>query len=468
MKADGTAARQVTCGDAGARQPVYQSTVYTITPTNVEPWVQVAFVGENPGERNEAGVAPEHEPVVVQDGRDGAAAADLQPLERPGPRGPARRPDGLRGLAAVAGARADGTAWRSSASTSTARTTRPTPGTRARRVKRMPAPTPSGLVVFVEADGIDGDGAGRLASVSQARPLHSHRSLTGEGDGLFRAPSPLPDGRVLVAWRPADRSGRLRHLPLRPGDRRAREGLRASRAGTRCRRSSSRPARCPTRARASSATTTPRASSTRSTSASRRRARAAEGSGEEPAGRRGRAGDRRSARGAASPRRDPARGGRLLPGAGPGQHAGAARAPRRLRDGAAHLRLDLGAQPRGAGLRRLPRGPGAHAAEPADEGPAGARAGAPPAAREAPHSHRRSRARIGRRRRRSVPSSSRSTPEDSHEAPPRLRRRRPASRRHGRARAGPGGPAPAPAARLHRGDRARRASPGPAASATTT
>ena len=58
MKADGTSARQVTCGKAGARQPVYQSTAYTITPTNVEPWVQVAFVGVNPGERNEAGVAP--------------------------------------------------------------------------------------------------------------------------------------------------------------------------------------------------------------------------------------------------------------------------------------------------------------------------------------------------------------------------------------------------------------------------
>ena len=49
MKADGTRPRQITCGAAGARQPVYQSTIYTITPTNVEPWVQVAFVGDEPG-----------------------------------------------------------------------------------------------------------------------------------------------------------------------------------------------------------------------------------------------------------------------------------------------------------------------------------------------------------------------------------------------------------------------------------
>ena len=130
---------------------------------------------------------------------------------------------------------------------------------------------------------------------------------------------------------------------------------------------------------------------------------------------------------------------RLLPGADPGEHAGAARAPRRVRDRAAHLGLALGAQPRGAGLRRLPRGPGAHAAEPADEGPLGAGAGPQPAAREAAHPHRRPRRReppsAGRR---SARSSGRSTPEDSHEAPPRLRRRHPAARRLGRARAGPG------------------------------
>ena len=42
-------------------------------------------------------------------------------------------------------------------------------------MKQMPTPTTSGLVVFVEADEVAADGAGRLASVSQRRPLHSHR-----------------------------------------------------------------------------------------------------------------------------------------------------------------------------------------------------------------------------------------------------------------------------------------------------
>jgi len=202
MKADGTAARQITCGEAGARQPVYQSTIYTITPTNVEPWVQVAFVGENPGERNEAGVEPntslwscktdgtalrrltynlsnDRDPAILPDGRMVYAGW----LRSPG-REPADR-------VALLGVNEDGTDYQTYA------------GDQGLRAKRMPAPTAKGLVVFVEADGIEGDGAGRLASVSQVRPLHSYRSLTAVGDGLFRAPSPLPDGRVLVAWRPA-------------------------------------------------------------------------------------------------------------------------------------------------------------------------------------------------------------------------------------------------------------------------
>jgi hypothetical protein len=71
-------------------------------------------------------------------------------------------------------------------------------------IRRTPTPTAGGLVVFVEADRPSADGAGRLASVVQVRPLHTYRSLTSATEGLFRAPSPLPDGRVLVAWRPGN------------------------------------------------------------------------------------------------------------------------------------------------------------------------------------------------------------------------------------------------------------------------
>ena len=200
MGLDGSAARKITCGAAGARQPIYQSTTYTITPTDVEPWIQIAFVGTTPGERNEAGVAPntnlwscktdgsalrrltfnlsnDMDPVILPDGRMIYAGW----LRQAAPAG--------EGHVALLGVNEDGTDYQTYA------------GDQGLRVKQTPAPTTQGLVVFVESAQIAGDGSGRLASVSQVRPLHSYRSLTTDGAGFFRAPAPLPDGRVLVSWR---------------------------------------------------------------------------------------------------------------------------------------------------------------------------------------------------------------------------------------------------------------------------
>ena len=143
--------------------------------TGVEPWVQIAFVGVNPGERERGGGRAEHEPVVVQDRRHCAAAADLQPVERHGPRHPARRPDDLRGLAAPLGAaRADGrvallgvnddgTDYQTYA------------GDQGLRVKQMPMPTVNGLVVFVESDRIAGGRVGAPRVGEPGRPLHTYR-----------------------------------------------------------------------------------------------------------------------------------------------------------------------------------------------------------------------------------------------------------------------------------------------------
>jgi hydrazine synthase alpha subunit-like protein len=215
MKAEGSEARQITCGAAGARQPVYLTTVYTITPTSVEPWVQVAFVGEDPGERDEAGKAPhtslwsckmdgsalrrltfnlssDRDPVILPDGRMVYAGW----LRSPGPE-PADR-------VALLGVNEDGTDYQVYS------------GDEGLRAKRAPVPTAGGLVLFVESDRVDFDASGRLAAVSQRRPLHTYRSLTSETDGLFHAPSALPDGRVLVAWRPASGEGRFAICRLDP------------------------------------------------------------------------------------------------------------------------------------------------------------------------------------------------------------------------------------------------------------
>jgi hypothetical protein len=201
MNADGSAARKITCGAAGARQPIYQSPVYTLTATAVEPWIQVAFVGTNPGEHDEARVAPntslwscktdgsalrrltfnlsnDMDPVILPDGRMIYAGWLRNASDHDGP-----------GRVALLGVNEDGTDYQTYA------------GSQGLRVKQMPTPTANGLVVFVESGRIAGDGSGRLASVSQVRPLHSYRSLSGDADGLFRAPAAMPDGRVLVSWR---------------------------------------------------------------------------------------------------------------------------------------------------------------------------------------------------------------------------------------------------------------------------
>lgn len=201
MNADGSGLRKITCGAAGARHPIYQTTVYTITPTDVEPWKQIAFVGEDQDERDEAGAAPhtslwsckidgtalrrltfnlsnDVDPVILPDGRMVYAAWLTGAFPRSGD-----------GRAALVGVNEDGTDYQVYA------------GTDGLRVKRAPVPTSDGRVVFVEAEQPAADGAGRLASVSQVRPLHSYASLTTAADGRFRAPSALPDGRVLVSWR---------------------------------------------------------------------------------------------------------------------------------------------------------------------------------------------------------------------------------------------------------------------------
>ncbi len=75
------------------------------------------------------------------------------------------------------------------------------------RIKHMPCSTADGLVVFVEADRVEWDGAGTLSCIELRRPRHTYRSITEPADGLFHSPTPLPDGAILVSHRPGDGSG---------------------------------------------------------------------------------------------------------------------------------------------------------------------------------------------------------------------------------------------------------------------
>jgi hypothetical protein len=205
MEADGSGARKITCGQGGARHPIYLPTMYTLTPTSTEAWEQVAFVGTLPGETNEAAVGSrtalftcrldgtrerqitfnlsnDFDPVVLPDGRMIFASWQRRSLDR-----------GPEGRVALFGVNIDGTDLMIFA------------GDEGRRVKQMPAYAGDRLVVFVEGDRVAGDGGGSLAAVSLRRNLHSYRSLSE--DGLYRSPSTHPDGGVLVGWRPGSGSG---------------------------------------------------------------------------------------------------------------------------------------------------------------------------------------------------------------------------------------------------------------------
>lgn len=196
---DGTGLRQITKDMGNCRSPIYQSTLFTLD--SKEPWYQISFVSDLAHELNEYGPYPasdlyscrldgselrrltfnpssDMDPWMLPDGRMVYAAWQLATLQH-----------GLKGRIALHAIHTDGTGNSIFA------------GDEGLRVKHMPCVTPSGLVVFVESDELTWDGAGRLASVSLRRNLHSHRAITGDQAGLFLSPSPLQDGQILASRR---------------------------------------------------------------------------------------------------------------------------------------------------------------------------------------------------------------------------------------------------------------------------
>ena len=199
------------------------------------------------------------------------------------------------------------------------------------RVKQMPAPTANGLVVFVEADGDRGRrlGPARLGEPGAPAahlPLADRRGATASSARRRRCRT----AGVLVAWRPRRRGRGHASAIYRfdPATGAREKAFERSRLALACRRSSSRPRPMPD-ARSSVVRDddpegklytidvgiqAPRRGSCRRAAA------------KTPAGRRGRARDGRSARVRRLLGERPDRRRRLLPGAGPGEHAGAAAA----------------------------------------------------------------------------------------------------------------------------------------------
>jgi hypothetical protein len=205
MQADGSGVRQVTRDLGDCRSPIYQSKLNTLVADR--PWYQITFVSTGAGEVNEAAPIPStslysskldgtfvsrltfnpsssFDPFLNGDGRLIFAMWQRARLER-----------GVLGRVALFGLNQDGTDLMLLYAD------------QGRRVKHMPAVTAEGLVVFVEADQVGWDGAGSLAAVSLRQPLHSYRQITCLGDGLFHSPSPMPDGKILVARRASGDGG---------------------------------------------------------------------------------------------------------------------------------------------------------------------------------------------------------------------------------------------------------------------
>jgi hypothetical protein len=216
---DGSGLRQITQGLGDCRRPAYQSRFYQISEANVA-WYHVTFVGRPAGAINETGVgtakalysckldgsgvrrltfnlSSDYDPHLLRDGRLVYASWQRRTLER-----------GLAGRVILLEANLEGT------------DPAPLCVDGGGPIKHMACETSGGLVVFVEADGTTGDGAGRLACVSNRRPLHTYRPITKPEDGLFHSPAPLPDGTILVSRRPADGSGTYVICRLDPASQR--------------------------------------------------------------------------------------------------------------------------------------------------------------------------------------------------------------------------------------------------------
>jgi hypothetical protein len=199
MQADGSDIRRITDETLNARHPIYLATFYTIT--SPEPWYTILFVRED-GVLNETASASgtslytvrldgsEHRritfhpgndrtPFLMQDGRLLFAGWRLSPG--------GDEPTGRIGLYGI---QTDGIDYAEYG------------GSTGMRIQHMPTVTADGTVVFVEAETVGWDGAGRLGAVDISRPHHSYRSLTGEAEGLFHSPAPLADGDILVSQRP--------------------------------------------------------------------------------------------------------------------------------------------------------------------------------------------------------------------------------------------------------------------------
>ncbi|MCP4260957.1 MAG: hypothetical protein GY774_26120 [Planctomycetes bacterium] len=188
MEIDGSNLRQVTNEEISCRSPGYQSTLYTIV--SAKPWQQLTFVGSENGYTNlysckldgsavrrlTFNLSDNMDPFLMYDGRLLFAS---------------RQRSALSENISLFGIGIDGTDYAAFSSEE------------GKRIKHMACITTKGLVLFIESDTLQWDGAGNVGSVRIRRPLHSYQRITSKSDGFFHSPSPLPDGQILISRKSA-------------------------------------------------------------------------------------------------------------------------------------------------------------------------------------------------------------------------------------------------------------------------
>lgn len=181
MDAAGGAPRRITRDLGNCRSPVYQSPIFYLD--DPAPAAQIAFVSDEAGEPA---------PALYSARMDGSKIRRLT-YAPAGAFHPAMLPDGrmLFSAGRLFGVNIDGTDYAAFS------------GSQGRSRQLMACVTARRQVVFVEPEPGSRDGAGPLAMIELRRNLHSYRRLTLPAAGAFHSPSPLPDGAVLAARRPA-------------------------------------------------------------------------------------------------------------------------------------------------------------------------------------------------------------------------------------------------------------------------
>jgi hypothetical protein len=200
MSIDGSGVRAVTPEGQEARQPIYLSTLFTLD--SPEPWFTLAYIAQD-NYYNEAGRLSignlynirldgaeirrltynpnnHYDPFQTWDGRI-IYSAERYALE----------PSSDKARAGIFSIHMEGADMEFYG------------GASGDRIQRMPCATERGLIIFVESEVMNSDGAGQLGCFEERLPHTTYKKLTSDPEWQYLHPTPYRNNCVLVSRRHA-------------------------------------------------------------------------------------------------------------------------------------------------------------------------------------------------------------------------------------------------------------------------